>query len=79
MEEEDEDGIPGSTITLIPISPEELIGLGEIHANEIEKPCIEMVVTVGDHLLYKRMLPTEDYPIIPLMNVHHEIHIQSLM
>ena len=30
-----------------------------------------MVVTVGDHLLYKRMLPTEDYPIIPLMNVHH--------
>ncbi len=65
------DAIPGSTITLIPVSPEELIGLGEITANEIIKPCIEMVVTVGDHLLYKRMLPTEDYPIIPLMNVHH--------
>jgi hypothetical protein len=69
--EEDEDGIPGSTTVLIPISLEELIGMGDITANEIQKPCIEMVVTVGDHLLYKRMLPTEDYPIIPLMNVHH--------
>ena len=38
-------------------------GTGEITCNEIQKPCIEMVVTVGDHLLYKRMLPTEDYPI----------------
>jgi hypothetical protein len=69
--EEDEDAIPGSTTVLIPVSIEELVGMGDITANVIEKPCIEMVVTVGDHLLYKRMLPTEDYPIIPLMNVHH--------
>ncbi len=69
--EEDENAIPGSTTILIPISTEELIMMGQISKNEIEKPCIEMVVSVGDHLLYKRMLPTEHYPIIPLMNVHH--------
>ena len=69
--EEDENSIPGSTTILIPVSTEELILMGLISKNDIEKPCIEMVVSVGDHLLYKRMLPTEDYPIIPLMNVHH--------
>jgi hypothetical protein len=69
--EEDENSIPGSTTILIPISTEELINMNQITSNEIEKPCVEMVVTVGDHLLYKRMLPTENYPIIPLMNVHH--------
>ena len=63
--------IPGSTVVLIPLSLEEMKGTGEITCNEVQKPCIEMVVTVGDHLLYKRMLPTEDYPIVPLMNVHH--------
>ena len=63
--------LPGSTTVLIPISTEELIGLQEITANQIEKPCIQLVVSVGDKLIYKRMLPTEDYPIIPLMNVHH--------
>lgn len=68
---EDEDAIPGSTITLIPVSVEELIGMQQINANSIQKACIELVVSVGDHLLYKRMLPSEDYPIIPLMNVHH--------
>ena len=69
--QEDENSIPGSTTVLIPISLEELIGMGEVTSNEIEKVCVEMVVSVGDHLLYTRMLPTEDYPIIPLMNVHH--------
>ena len=68
---EDEDAIPGSTTTLIPVSVEELIGMQQINANSIQKACIELVVSVGDHLLYKRMLPSEDYPIIPLMNVHH--------
>ena len=69
--EEDENSIPGSTTVLVPIGIEELIAMKDITSNQIEKPCIEMVASVGDHLLYKRMLPTEDYPIIPLMNVHH--------
>ena len=30
-----------------------------------------MVVSCGDALLYKRQLPIEEYPIVPLMNIHH--------
>lgn len=69
--EEDENSIPGSTTLIIPISVEELIGVGDITSNEIEKACIQLVVSCGDKLLYRRMLPCEDYPIVPLMNVHH--------
>jgi len=69
--DEDENSIPGSTTVIIPISVEELIGLGDITSNQIEKPCVQMHVSVGDKLLYTRMLPCEDYPIVPLMNVHH--------
>jgi len=68
---EDEDGIPGSTVQIIPMSKEELIGTGRIKVNNILKPCIQQTVSVGESLLYTRMLPTEDYPIIPMMNVHH--------
>jgi hypothetical protein len=69
--EEDENSIPGSTTILIPMTVEELIGTGQIKSNAIEKCCVKMIVTVGDKLLYTRLLPVEDYPIIPLMNVHH--------
>ena len=69
--EEDENSIPGSTTILIPMTVEELIGTGQIKSNAIEKCCVKMIVTVGDKLLYTRLLPVEDYPIVPLMNVHH--------
>ena len=69
--EEDENSIPGSTTLLMPITVEELIGMGDIVSNKIEKCCVKMVVSVGDKLLYERLLPTEDYPIVPLMNIHH--------
>tara|TARA_R110002051_G_scaffold202268_1_gene268969 strand:+ start:9331 stop:11646 length:2316 start_codon:yes stop_codon:yes gene_type:complete len=69
--DEDENSIPGSTTIIIPISVEELVGLGDITSNQIEKTCVNMVSSVGDKLLYTRMLPCEDYPIVPLMNVHH--------
>jgi hypothetical protein len=68
---EDEDGIPGSTTTLVPTTVGELIGLEKIVSNEIEKCCVSMNVSVGDNLLYQRILPVEEYPIIPLMNIHH--------
>ena len=68
---EDEDSIPGSTTTIIPTTVEELIGLEKINSNKIEKCCVAMHVSVGDNLLYERVLPTEEYPIIPLMNIHH--------
>jgi hypothetical protein len=69
--EEDENSIPGSTTILIPMTVEELIGTGDIVANDIEECRVKLVVSVGDKKLYERLLPTEDYPIIPLMNVHH--------
>ena len=68
--EEDENAIPGSTMIFIPTTTEELIGLGEITANAVEVPRIKMVVSVGDKLLYQRILPVEDYPIVPIMNIH---------
>jgi hypothetical protein len=69
--EEDENSIPGSTTILIPMTVEEMIGTGDIVANDIEECRVKLVVSVGDKKLYERLLPTEDYPIIPLMNVHH--------
>ena len=69
--EEDENSIPGSTTILIPMTVEELEGTGTIVCNKIEQCRVKLVVTVGDKLLYHRLLPTEDYPIVPLMNVHH--------
>ena len=64
------DAIPGSTTTLIPMSAEELKGTGEISCNAVDVPRIHLVVSVGDTLLYERYLPIEDYPIVPVMNVH---------
>ena len=69
--EEDENSIPGSTTLLIPLTVEELIGMGEIMSNEIEECRVKLVVSVGDKLLYERLLPTEEYPIVTLMNIHH--------
>jgi len=68
---EDEDGIPGSTTTLVPTTVLELVMMGKITANEIEKCCVALTVSVGDNLLYQRVLPTDEYPIVPLMNIHH--------
>lgn len=68
--EEDEHAIPGSTMIFLPTSVEELVGLGLITSNKIEVPRVRVVVSVGDKLLYQRLLPTEDYPIVPIMNIH---------
>ena len=65
--EEDENAIPGSTMIFIPTTTEELIGLGEITANAVEVPRIKMVVSVGDKLLYQRILPVGDYPIVHII------------
>ena len=68
---EDEDAIPGSTTVITPLTAEEMIGMENIMVNKIEKCCVKLTATVGNNLLYTRILPTEDYPIIPLMNIHH--------
>ena len=68
---EDENAIPGSTTVITPLSAEEMVGMENIMVNKIEKCCVKMTVSVGSTLLYTRILPTEDYPIVPLMNIHH--------
>ena len=62
--------LAGSTFVLIPITVEELIGTGEITSNKVEIPRIKMVVSCGQSLLYERILPIEEYPIVPLCNTH---------
>lgn len=67
---EDENSIPGSTTVLIPVTVEELKGMEQIICNKVDVPRIKMVASVGDKLLYQRVLPVEDYPIVPIMNIH---------
>jgi len=71
MEDDSPGAIPGSTTVITPITTEELIGMEKIASNEIEKCCVKMTVSVGENLLYTRILPTEEYPIVPVMNHHH--------
>jgi len=47
-----------------------LIQMGKIEVVEVEVSRVKMCVIIGDTLLYSRILPTEEYPIIPLMNIH---------
>jgi len=70
LEEEDPYAIAGSTFILIPITVEELIGLNEVVSNPVKIPRIKMVVSVGSSLIYERLLPMEEYPIVPIMNTH---------
>ena len=48
----------------------DLIKSGEIEVVQVTvKRCCQVVV-MGDKLLYKRVLPTEHYPIVPMINIH---------
>ena len=48
----------------------DLIKSGEIEVVQVTiKRCCQVVV-MGDKLLYKRVLPSEHYPIIPMINIH---------
>ncbi len=68
---EGEDAIPGSTTVITPLTAEEMAGMENIMINKIEKCCVKLTATVGNNLLYTRILPIEEYPIVPLMNIHH--------
>ena len=43
---------------------------GLIKVVEIQTCRVCQVVIMGDQLLYKRVLPTDKYPIVPFMNIH---------
>ena len=43
-------------------------GLIEVVQTSVRRIC--QVVVMGDKFLYKRVLPCEDYPIVPIINIH---------
>ena len=48
----------------------DLINQGQIEVVEVSSQKIQQCVIVGDKKLYSRVLPTDKYPIVPVMNVH---------
>lgn len=48
----------------------DLIAQGKIKVVQTEVSRIKMCIIIGDAYLYSRILPTEDYPIVPFMNIH---------
>ena len=48
----------------------ELVERGQINIVKITRKKVKQCVIVGDTHLYSRVLPLEDYPIVPIMNVH---------
>lgn len=71
MEHDDPAVIPGSTVEINIIPKQDLIDKDIIMSNKITRNRVEMVVSVGTVLLYTRILPVEDYPIVTMMNVHN--------
>ena len=48
----------------------ELIENGSIEMVQILMTRVHQCVVIGDKLLYKRVLPIEQYPIVPFINIH---------
>ena len=48
----------------------DLLKLNKLKCVQIQIPRVKYCVIVGDDMLYKRILPVEDYPIIPFCNLH---------
>ena len=48
----------------------EMIKAGMIEAVPVRLEKVKMCVVLGDTYLYSRILPTSDYPIVPLVNLH---------
>ena len=56
--------------TLERVTYGQLVTLGHLECVQILVPRIKLIVVVGDTLLYERILPTDDYPVIPFCNLH---------
>ena len=48
----------------------DLVKRGEIKVVQVLSKKVKQCVIIGDTELYSRILPIEDYPIIPVMNIH---------
>ena len=69
--EEHEGAVPGSTVKVRTIKMARLIEKEIVASNRIDQHKIKVVASVGFHKLYERILPIENYPIIPLINIHN--------
>ncbi len=69
-EQENPRAIPGSTTELEVIDKGILIDKEVILYNEIRENRIKLIVSVGNKLMYTRIMPCEVYPIVPLVNIH---------
>ncbi|MDP6907959.1 MAG: hypothetical protein QF371_00565 [Flavobacteriales bacterium] len=69
--EEHEGAVPGSTTTIEIVTKGDLVDSESIAVNTIMQNRIRVVVSVGTSLMYKRVLPIEDYPFVPLVNIHN--------
>lgn len=49
---------------------EDLISQGQIEVVKVSISRVKQCVIVGDTHLYSRVLPIENYPIVPVMNIH---------
>ena len=68
---ESQGAIPNSTVEINIIPKQQLIDKDIIMSNKIVRNRVQMIVSVGSALLYTRILPVEDYPIVTMMNVHN--------
>jgi len=74
-----QDGLD-SAIAPLPQEPEpvkieqvtfmDLIKKGQIDLVKVQVPRIKQCVIIGETLLYERVLPIENYPVVPFINVH---------
>tara|TARA_B110000444_G_scaffold67619_1_gene63610 strand:+ start:8914 stop:11199 length:2286 start_codon:yes stop_codon:yes gene_type:complete len=63
--------IPDSTVVMELNIKQKLFDEDLIFANKILCDKVELVVSVGGKLLFSRVLPIADYPIVPMVNIHN--------
>tara|TARA_R100000781_G_scaffold60499_1_gene38645 strand:+ start:829 stop:3072 length:2244 start_codon:yes stop_codon:yes gene_type:complete len=61
---------PKKEVNVLEVSYKDLIEQGAIEVVKVLMSRVHQCVVVGDKLLYKRILPIEQYPIVPFMNIH---------
>lgn len=63
--------IPNSTVVMELNIKQKLYDEELIFANKILCDKVKLVVSVGGKLLFTRVLPVSDYPIVPMVNIHN--------
>lgn len=64
--------VSGSTVVIVKTTVEDLINRGYIQSTSFLQTRIQRTLSIEDSVvLYKQILPLENYPIVPLMNNHN--------